>query len=113
MATQSTRALQDDDLAASASPEDRRIHKRKPVLWAARVETFAGAAECIILDLSLGGAKLRGQAKVAAKQPVTLVIDRFGALRAEVVWARSGHMGLRFTDEPEQVAHILGSTLPL
>jgi hypothetical protein len=107
----STQALHDDQSDAAAS--ERRRHKRKPVLWAARVETRAGAADCIILDLSLGGAKLRGVAPVIAKQEVMLVIDRFGAIRAEVVWARSGHMGLRFTDKPEQIAHILGTTLPL
>ena len=107
----STQALREDQSEADAS--ERRRHKRKPVLWAARVETRSGATDCIILDLSLGGAKLRGTAPVAANQEVMLVIDRFGAVRAEVVWARSGHMGLRFTDKPEQIAHILGSTLPL
>jgi hypothetical protein len=95
------------------SDEERRQHKRKPVLWAARVETRNGPADCVILDLSLGGAKLRAPVAVSAKQPVMLVIDRFGALRAEVVWARRGHMGLRFVDAPEQVAHIIGTTLPL
>ncbi len=109
----STEALQDEESVGGASPSDRRQHKRKPVLWAARVETREGPFECIILDLSLGGAKLRGGAPVAAKQIVTLVIDRFGALRAEVMWARSGHMGLRFADNPEQIAHVLGATLPL
>ncbi|HXQ50955.1 MAG TPA: PilZ domain-containing protein [Stellaceae bacterium] len=95
------------------SPEERRTHKRKPVLWAARVETRNGPADCIILDLSLGGAKLRAPVEVSANQPVMLVIDRFGALRAEVVWARKGHMGLRFVDAPETVAHVIGTTLPL
>jgi hypothetical protein len=99
--------------AIAARPEDRRRHKRKPVLWSARVESRTGAAECIILDLSLGGAKLQGKVEVQARQAVTLVIDRFGAIRAEVVWARSGYMGLRFTDSQDQIAHILGSTLPL
>ena len=109
----STEALQDEQSIGGASASDRRQHKRKPVLWAARVETREGPFECIILDLSLGGAKLRGTAPVAAKQVVTLVIDRFGALRAEVMWARSNHMGLRFADTPDQIAHVLGATLPL
>jgi hypothetical protein len=99
--------------APALRPEERRQHKRKPVLWSARVESRDGAADCIILDLSLGGAKLRGQLGVQARQSVTLVIDRFGAIRAEVVWARQGYMGLRFTDSHDQIAHILGTTLPL
>jgi hypothetical protein len=109
----STDALQDEQVVGGATPADRRQHKRKPVLWAARIETRDGACECIILDLSLGGAKLRSAAEVAKQQMVTLVIDRFGALNAEVMWARSGRMGLRFVDEPDQIAHIIGATLPL
>ena len=109
-----TEALQDEQATGGASPADRRQSRRKAVLWGARIETRAGpTTECIILDLSLGGAKLRGPAQVTAKQIVTLVIDRFGALRAEVIWARSGHLGLRFVDAPDQIAHIIGATLPL
>jgi len=99
--------------APALRPEERRQHKRKPVLWSARIESNAGAAECIIMDLSLGGAKLRGQIAVKARDAVTLVIDRFGTIRAEVVWARMGYLGLRFTDSQDQIAHILGTTLPL
>jgi PilZ domain len=109
----STQALQENEVAEDATGAERRHHKRKPVLWAARVETRDGPCECIILDLSLGGAKLRGATDVAADQAVTLVIDRFGALKAKVVWSRQNYMGLRFTDSPDQIAHILGTTLPL
>jgi hypothetical protein len=99
--------------APAARPEERREHKRKPVLWSARVEWNSGAAECIIMDLSLGGAKLRGPVAAKAHDPVTLVIDRFGTIRAEIVWARMGYIGLRFTDSHDQISHILGTTLPL
>jgi hypothetical protein len=99
--------------ALEAMWDEKRRHKRKPVLWSARVETDTGAAACIILDLSLGGAKLRVPPQAKANQAVTLVIDRFGAINAVVAWCRSGEMGLRFTDPPEQVAHIIGAALPL
>jgi hypothetical protein len=99
--------------ARALRPEERRQYKRKPVLWSARIEWSAGAAECIIMDLSLGGAKLRGAAGVKAHDCVTLVIDRFGTIRAEIVWARMGYIGLRFTDSQDQISHILGTTLPL
>lgn len=99
---------------AVLNDDERRKHKRKPVLWSARVETGRDVAPCVILDLSLGGAKLKGTAEGAkTRDRVMLVIDRFGAIPAEVVWARSGHMGLRFTDRPENVAHIIGAALPL
>lgn len=96
-----------------ASWENRRKHKRKPVLWAARIETPDGDFDCIALDLSRGGAKVRLAAPLALHQAVTLVIDRFGALGAEVVWRRSGQVGLKFTDDPATIARILGNSLPL
>jgi PilZ domain len=110
----STSQLLNGHAATEARYAERRRHKRKPVLWSARVESYAGPADCIILDLSLGGAKIKTSATpVPAHQKVTLVIDRFGALRAEVVWSRMGHMGLRFTDSPDHIAHVVGTTLPL
>jgi len=100
--------------APAAMGAERRRHRRKAVLWSARVETRSGPSDCIILDLSLGGAKVKATGtSVPARQVVTLVIDRFGALRAEVVWSRMGHMGLRFIDAPDHIAHVVGSTLPL
>lgn len=92
---------------------DQRRYKRKPVLYGARLETPNGAYDCITLDLSLGGAKLRLSNTVELKQPVALVLDRFGVLQAEIVWQRPGLVGLRFTDDPEYVGSILGRTLPL
>jgi len=111
---QSSTQLVNGHAAPLAMAAERRRHQRKTVLWSARVESKDGPSDCIILDLSLGGAKIKTDAApVSAHQTVMLVIDRFGALRAEVVWSRRGHMGLRFTDSPDHVAHVVGATLPL
>ena len=101
------------DADETAIWDAKRRHKRKPVLWTGHLETDAGPAEAIILDLSLGGAKLRVPVLAKTNDRVTLVIDRFGAINAVVAWCRSGQMGLRFTDTPQQVAQIIGGTLPL
>jgi hypothetical protein len=97
----------------TASWEERRKYKRKPVLWAAKLETASGRHECITLDLSLGGAKLRVDTTVAPNEQVTLVFDRFGPLRAEVAWVEGGTIGLRFTEDPQRVGNALGGSLPL
>jgi hypothetical protein len=96
-----------------ASWEDRRKHKRKPVLWGARIATSDGDFDCIALNLSRGGAKLRMAEPLEVGQTATLVIDRFGALAAEVVWRRADLIGLRFTDAPAEIARVLGDSLPL
>jgi len=108
-----TQALEDDQLSSGVSPADRRTHKRKPVLWSAQIESRHGSTSCIILDLSAGGAKLRGTTPAGRMEPVKLVINRFGALRAEIMWARMGLLGIRFLDTPEQIAQVIGDKLPL
>src|ERR1700691_3402429 len=107
------KSLANGHAADEAMWDEKRRHKRKPVLWSARVECDTSQAQCIILDLSLGGAKLRVAPQAKARERVTLVIERFGAINAEVAWCRSGQMGLRFTDTPDQVARIIGGGLPL
>lgn len=96
-----------------ANWQKRRQYKRKPVLWGAKLETATGRHECITLDLSLGGAKLRLAVPVAMHDTVTLVLERFGALAAEVAWVEGRTIGIRFTEDPQHVADILGRSLPL
>jgi hypothetical protein len=78
-----------------------------------RIETDTGNQEAIILDLSLGGARLRLPTPIKSREAVTLVIDRFGRLNAQVAWCRSGQIGLRFLDRPEHVQHVIGGAIPL
>ncbi len=108
---------EDDQPAGEAEFAPLRAHSRKPVLWSARAETGAGAIACIALDLSVGGAKLRLSTPLATKQIVTLVIERIGSFRAEVMWcARDGSIhscGIHFTDPPELVARMLRRALPV
>lgn len=91
----------------------RRAHRRKPVMWAAQLETESGTFDCSAFDLSLGGAKLRLREPVMLRRPVRLVLKRFGTLEAEAVWRRAGTVGLRFAEPAEIVARIFGGTLPL
>jgi hypothetical protein len=93
--------------------DDRRTHKRKRVLWVGAVETDAGRFECIALDLSLGGAKLRIAERFAPLQQVRLVLQRFGTLDAEVVWQTKELIGVRFTNDPQAIAAKIGGALPL
>jgi hypothetical protein len=105
--------LTNGQAASEDNWDEKRRHKRKPVIFKGRLETDNGLDECIILDLSLGGAKLRTALQARAREPVTLVIERFGRLNAEVAWCRSGQIGLRFVDRPEHVQRTIGDAIPL
>jgi hypothetical protein len=86
---------------------------RKRVLWKARIEIAGTIRDCAVVDLSLGGARLHLAERVALGTSVRLILDRFGAFRGEVVWQRDRGMGLRFTDDPQRIADLIGTRLPL
>ena len=92
---------------------ERRQFRRKAVIWAAKLETDHGVFDCITLDLSLGGARLRCSRSIALLEPTTLVLDKFGRFPGEVVWTTPTEIGVQFTESPEQVASRFGDILPL
>jgi|SRR5665213_2724033 len=96
-----------------ATPGGRRKHRRKPVMWSAHFELPTGGLDCIAFDLSLGGAKLRLDAPVKLRQRGRLVLERYGAIEAEILWQRPGMAGLRFLDPPWRVARLIGKALAL
>ncbi|HZT51963.1 MAG TPA: PilZ domain-containing protein [Stellaceae bacterium] len=102
-----------DRMVNGAPAAGRRRSRRKPVMWAARLETEAGDHDCVAFDISAGGAKLRLEARVALNRSVVLVLERFGPLQAETVWRRGTTLGLRFVDRPDAVRRMLGDALPL
>jgi len=100
-------------LVNGTAAAERRRARRKPVMWAARLETEDGAVACAAFDISLSGARLRLDAPVALHRPVLLVFDRFGGLRAEPIWRRGKILGLRFGEAPETVRQMLGEVLSI
>lgn len=111
-------------MAVDASPEKRlplseeeaaahRRTVRKRVLWAARIEVSGRQHDCVVIDLSLGGAKLDLKAPVTQGDVVTLILERFGSFRAEVAWREEGSCGLRFVEDPQRIADLIGGRLPL
>ena len=98
------------------SEEEAAAHRRtvrKRVLWAARLEAAGRQHDCVVIDLSLGGAKLDVNAPLAQGDRVTLILERFGSFRAEVAWREDGSAGLRFVEDPQRIADLIGGRLPL
>jgi PilZ domain len=86
---------------------------RKPVILAATLETDIGTSDCVALDLSLGGARLRLAQRIGLREPATLVLSGFNKLPATVAWTTTTEIGLQFTESPEQVAGHFRSILNL
>ena len=86
---------------------------RKRVLWAAKLARGAKRYDCVVVDLSLGGARIHLAQPVSKGELVTLMLDHLGALRAEIVWQEEQSIGLRFVEETKIIAEMIGSRLPL
>lgn len=104
-----------DELHDAATPDDRRQHQRVGVMWMATLRTPGGFVECMVIDLSRGGAKLAlgTHIPLAPAAPVALVIEGYGTLQAEAVWQRADFAGIRFRDAAEIVGRMFGAILPL
>ena len=84
----------------AAMPAEQRRHKRHGGLWSAQLETTSGRRlDCILFDISSGGAKLRLDEPLALGEVMTLVSERFGKRSARVAWTAPRCAGLTFLSE--------------
>jgi hypothetical protein len=86
---------------------------RKRVLWAAQLARGSKRFDCVVVDLSLGGARIHLSQPVTKGEMVILVLDRLGSLRAEIVWQEEQSIGLRFVEDAKTIADMIGNRLPL
>jgi hypothetical protein len=95
-------------LRADALGPERRRFRRMAVIWAATLETTHGAFDAIILNVSLGGARVRLPEPVSLLEKVTLVQNKLGRFSAEIVNQNGNEIGLQFVDPPEVIAMRFG-----
>ncbi len=90
--------------------ESRRF-ERTTVLWSGELVYREQIVACVIVNISAGGAMVRAEDPAFFMTSVVLRNSRIGELAAEVLWRQDGELGLRFADDPEKVAEIIGRAL--
>ena len=93
--------------------QERRIGKRRRVVWACRMTqgrvTYAG----VLYDVSVGGARLKFDRKLLLKtEPVLIWSPKFGELRGEIVYQRNNVVGVRFLGPRDAVDMLLKRAMP-
>jgi hypothetical protein len=80
----------------------------------ATLRVTGGFFECMVLDVSSGGAKLTmgDHFVLSPGVNVTLIMPPYGTFRAQAIWQRRSVAGIRFLDPPDAVADALGDALP-
>ena len=92
--------------------KERRRFRRQSVILASTLVTPHGTVQCVTVDLSLGGARIRIDDKLEPLDQVTLVLAKFGRFPGHVVWRNPAEAGLQFSDPPEEVALRFGNDIP-
>src|SRR5258708_19593149 len=70
-----------------APAAEQRRHERRRGLWPAQLETTSGRRlDCILFDISAGGAKLRLDEPVPVGEVITLISERFGNRAPPLAW---------------------------
>jgi hypothetical protein len=100
------------EIETGASPIDRRRHARVGVMLMATLRSTNGLFDCMVLDISRGGAKVMLSEAHDITPAVTLILGGFGAFRAQLVWHRGEILGIRFDDPPEKIAAALPGIVP-
>ncbi len=92
-------------------PSELRRFERTTVLWSGELVYREQIVACVIVNISAGGAMVRVEDPAFLMTSVMLRNSRIGELAAEILWRQDGELGLRFADEPETVAEIIGRAL--
>ncbi len=96
---------------AQKKDENRRRFERTTVLWRGRLAFGEQEVGCVIVNVSSGGAMVRTEEAAHCLPSVILRNERIGELAAEVTWRKNDELGLRFVDDDETVAEIIGKAL--
>ena len=90
-------------MTASSNPADRREFRRSRVLYKGRLYRGSNPVDCLIVDLSAGGARISTEDPAHLtglagdkQEPSALMIDRFGIYQTEVMWSAGKSAGVRF-----------------
>lgn len=89
-----------------------RKYPRRLVLLSGAVYVENRAVDCRILDISVGGARLRTERNFDHDKRFPLMIYRFGEFPVEVAWEQETDLGIAFVDDPEDIERIIGHILP-
>ena len=93
-------------------PRDRRIFPRCTVLMSGWVRAGVVYADCVVRNISLGGAKVICRRDIEHNGPVVLHVPKFGDFDATVTWRSGESFGLQFVDPPGAIADVIGEALP-
>ena len=75
---------------------DRRRHERRSVHLPGRLTAGDQTGDCVVFDISAGGAVVQCSAPASPSQAVRLKLTEKGEFSGTVVWQRADRIGIKF-----------------
>jgi hypothetical protein len=97
---------------APPGKEELRLHPRFSVLWTGRIDVSSEWVECVILNISADGAKLRLFQAIDLPARFSVSVDRYGVFPAELAWREGNSAGVRFLGDTGPIAQAIAQALP-
>ncbi|HXY98987.1 MAG TPA: PilZ domain-containing protein [Stellaceae bacterium] len=91
--------------------DDSAPGRRWKTDWPAELGTPQGRQNCVVLDISSWGARLRLDAAAAVPEHVWLVLDSVGAIAANLIWRRDDMLGLQFLEQQAWIRRLYARRL--
>jgi hypothetical protein len=92
--------MTDSNSLDASTPNDHRLSSRLALVGNATITATIGGDEfeCVLIDFSPSGAKLRFREPPGAFNEITINHDSIGQLTGECIWQSAAFVGVRFTD---------------
>ena len=97
---------------APAGKSELRRHPRFSVLWTGRIDVSSEWVNCVILNISADGAKLRFSQVIDLPKNFSVSVDRYGVFPAELAWRDGNSAGVRFLGDIAPIEQAIAQALP-
>lgn len=98
-------------MSEPASFVDRQRHPRHSTLCPGELISGDRTVECVVLNISVGGAKIRLAEPVETNSRVRVRIERVGEFAGRVAWRNGDTLGVEFQDDLAELARIVEDVL--
>lgn len=98
-------------MSEPASLTERHIHSRRNTLCAGKFSSGDRTVDCEVLNISVGGAKIRLAEPVETNAQVSIAIQSVGEFTGRVAWRNGTTLGVEFQDELRELARMVEEVL--
>ncbi len=100
------RAGQERDFLATEKGMGYRTHVRHETACPGTFSSKDQAVDCVVLNVSVGGAKLRLNGKIDVTAQVKLRVEQVGEFAGRVIWRNDATLGIEFNEPLRDIDRV-------